>query len=154
MFFAGRITYIIYNIYIIYSIHIFIIYNVYNTLYINVICIIYLVYSIPSALEGHQWLTCSHRINSGEEPRCPFIKSWVGPRAIQDILEKRKILAPTRIQTLGHSTHGTDDILTKLHGSQNFNLQVAMRAQPWLLYPLERNTVPIVQEAGWARGPV
>jgi len=27
-------------------------------------------------------------------------------------------------------------------------------AMPWLLYPLERNPVPIVQEAGWAPEPV
>jgi hypothetical protein len=61
----------------------------------------------PSALVGHWWLTCSHQINSGKEPQYPFIKSWMGSRAIQDVVEKRKILVPTRIQTLDHPTSGT-----------------------------------------------
>jgi len=47
----------------------------------------------------------------------PLYKELGRPRVIQLVLEKRKILVPTRIQTLGHSTRGTDAILTKLHGS-------------------------------------
>jgi len=27
-----------------------------------------------------------------------------------------------------------------------------MKAQPWPLYPLERNTVPTVQDTGWEQG--
>jgi hypothetical protein len=71
---------------------------------------------LPLALEGHQQLTHSHQINSGKEPWYPSIKSGVGPRAIQEVLQKRKILVITRIQTVDHPTIGTDAFLTKLHG--------------------------------------
>ena len=68
----------------------------------------------------------SCQINSGKEPQYPFIKSGMGPKAIQDVLEKKKILVPTRIQTMDHQTSGTDTILTKLQGFRNVNLQQAM----------------------------
>jgi hypothetical protein len=39
--------------------------------------------------------------------------------------------------------------------SSTFSLILAVKnITPWLLYPLEREPVPIVQEAEWATGPV
>jgi hypothetical protein len=70
--------------------------------------------TLPLVIEGHQWLTRSHQINSGKEPRYPFIKSWVGSRAIQDVLEERKILVPNRIQTLGQWNRHYSDQVTQL----------------------------------------
>jgi hypothetical protein len=100
--------------------------------------------TLPSAQEGHQWLTRSCQINSGKEPQYPFKKSWVCPRAIQNVLEKRKILVPTRIQTLDHPTSGADAILTKLQQGQEGMALANL--------PLVRNTLPIVQEARWPHG--
>ena len=37
---------------------------------------------------------------------------------------------------------------------KNFSLEQTMKAQPWPLYPLERNPIPTVQEAGWDPAPV
>jgi len=31
---------------------------------------------------------------------------------------------------------------------------VVVNAMSWLLYPQERELVPIIQEAGWAPGPI
>ena len=69
--------------------------------------------TLPSAL-GHQWLTHSCQINSRKEPWYPFIKSWVGPRAIQGVLEERKILVPNRIQTLYQWNRHYSDQTTRL----------------------------------------
>jgi len=83
--------------------------------------------TLPSALEGHQWLTCSHQINSGKEPLYPFINSRVGHRAIQDFRRTEKFLSLPGFKPW---TSRTDAILTKLYGSWNFNLQQALVALP------------------------
>jgi hypothetical protein len=93
-----------------------------------------------------------HQINSGKEPQYPCIKSRVDYRAIQGILEKKKILFPTRIQTMDHPTSGTKAILTKLCSSQNFNLQQATRAWSWPLYPLKRKLYPLYWRLGGPEG--
>ena len=49
--------------------------------------------TIPSALEGHQWLTCSCHINSGKEPWCHCIKSWVGLESFSSFWRREKFLS-------------------------------------------------------------
>jgi len=83
--------------------------------------------TLHSALEGHQWLTCSHQINSGKEPLYPFINSWVGHRAIQGFWRTENFLSRPGFKPW---TSGTDAILTKLYGSWNFNLQQALATLP------------------------
>jgi hypothetical protein len=40
------------------------------------------------------------------------------------------------------------------HDQQMYNSTLSFKVTPWPLYPRERDTVPIVQDAGWASGPV
>jgi len=72
----------------------------------------------------------------------------VGPRASPDILEKTQIFIPTTIQTLNHpdgeinTVHTTTPWLTKYHPTTGHD------GQPQPFYSLERNPVPLAQEAG------
>ena len=69
--------------------------------------------TLPLALEGHQWFTSSHQINSGKEPRYPFIKSGVGPGAIQDYFGEEKNSCPYQ-----DSNHGPSNQWNRRYSDQ------------------------------------